>query len=424
MLALMHLVVIGGGPHGLAVLSALADRGSWPERVTVVDPHAGWCSAWDEKLGRLDLDRLRSPQVHHPGVSPMGFRDMVEALPEDDQLALRRPEDERAPTPAGMRRYLDELAANLGPVDWVQGTATHLAVGDRATSDAQPAPAVSAGAERFAVRIMPLNHAHHDVPANPGNGELTLTADAVVLAHNPSMPRLPEWARPLVAQGLAQHASEVDVRTAPVEGRDVLIVGGGLTAACLALESLRRGAHPTMLARRPLRARPYDVDASWIGPRRLAPYLRATAAARRDLVDEARDGGTIPPRTLALLRAAADDPHTPLTLREGVDVQQAVAERLAADAVPAPLLWLATGFEQDLTRDPLLAPVAASLGVVVHRGLPEVDEHLRLGGAPLYVAGPYAALGVGPACRNLAGARPAAQRIASDLAAMLDEAPV
>ncbi|MEH3055085.1 MAG: hypothetical protein PGN13_13980 [Patulibacter minatonensis] len=91
-----------------------------------------------------------------------------------------------------------------------------------------------------------------------------------------------------------------------------------------------------------------------------------------------------------------------------------VRARLAAR--PGAALWLATGFEQDLRRDPLTAPIVAELGTVLHGGLPEVTEGLALGAAPVHVIGPYAALGVGPACRNLAGARPAAARIAAALA--------
>lgn len=429
----MHLVVIGAGPHGLAVLSALADGGSWPERVTVVDPHDHWCAAWDAKLARLALDRLRSPQVHHPGVHPMELRDMVEACPPEEQLLLRRPEAERAPTPAGMRRYLDQLVERLGPVDWLRGRAVALTVAAEQTSRSAAPPTPRPGDPGpVTVSVMPMTDGPGEVPAQdmdpalivePGVAPITLVADAVVVAHNPSMPRVPGWSAPLLATGRARHASEVDIQSEEVSGREVLIVGGGLTAACLALEVLRRGGHPTMVTRRPLRARPYDVDASWIGPRRLEPYLRAPATERRALIDVARDGGTIPPRTLEQLRAAADDPATPLTLLEAVDVEPAVQAQLASGTEPAPALWLATGFEQHLDRDPLLGPVAEQLGVRSHGGLPEVDEALRLGGAPIYVAGPYAALGVGPACRNLAGARPAAQRIAAGLRAQAEALP-
>lgn len=388
----MHLVLIGAGPHGLAALSALAAAGSWPEHVTVVDPHDHWCSAWDHKLERLNLDRLRSPQVHHPGVRPMALRDMVEAQADPGaQLALRRPEAERVPTPAGMRRFIDQLAGELGPIEWVQGLAT-------------------------AIELEPSGAAIVTVAPGGDASPMSLRADALVVAHNPSFARIPDWAEPLVASGAAEHAGTVDIRHADVAGREILIVGGGLTSACLALEAARRGGRPTVLTRRPLRARPYDVDASWIGPRNLVPYLRAPVAERRTLIDQARDGGTIPPRTLDELRRAADDPAVPLELLEAVDVEATVHARLADAGPTPPLLWLATGYVQDIRRDPLLGPLARELDLDLYDGLPAVTDELRLDDSPVYVTGPYAALGVGPACRNLAGARPAAQRIAAALA--------
>jgi cation diffusion facilitator CzcD-associated flavoprotein CzcO len=394
-----RLIVVGAGPHGLAVLVALAAREAWPREVCVIDPSPGWCTAWDAKLDRLDLDRLRSPQVHHPGVRPMQFRDLVESQPAGEQLALRRTEAELAPTPLGMRRLIDRLAADLGPISWVQGKATALRV-DAAGVDV-------------------------DVDARAGATprQRTLHGDALVLAHNPSFPRIPSWASELVQDGRAAHASTIDIRASAVDGREVVIVGGGLTAACLALAAARRGAQVAVVTRQPLRARPYDVDASWLGPRRLAGYLAATPSERRALVDLARDGGTIPPRTLDELRKRASDPDRAITLCETVDVEQVVTALLhPAGGSQPPLVWLATGFEQDIERDPLVGPLIAELGVPVHGGLPEVDEALRLGDTPVFVTGPYAALGVGPACRNLAGARPAAARIARALAESADAA--
>lgn len=410
------VVVIGGGPHGLAVLAALAARTEpWPGSVVVIDPHDGWATAWDEKLARLSLDRLRSPQVHHPGPRPMALRDLVEAMPEGDQLTLRRDEDERVPTPAGMRAMVDELASGLGPVDWVVGRADRLELG--------PAPELFSGAAT-------------DGPAS-GAGEpagvrvhlasgRTIEAAHVVVAHNPSFPRIPEWAEALIGKGIAEHAAGVDLRDQGVGGRHVAIVGGGLTAGSLAAEVVRGGGRVTLLTRRPLRARPYDVDASWLGPRRLSEYLAAPMDERRALIDQARDGGTMPPPVLDDLRRLAAEPGSGLVIREAVDVETEIAQLLEerADeddapqhhvAPPVDAVWLATGFANDVHEDPLVAPLIEHVGIAVLGGLPEVTDELRLPGTPIFVAGPYAALGVGPASRNLAGARPAAARIAAAL---------
>lgn len=387
-----RLAVVGAGPHGLATLAALAARGRWPAQVHVIDPLPGWCTAWDEKLARLAIGHLRSPQVHHPGVRPMELRDLVEQAQPGEQPRLRSDEAERAPTPLGMRRLIDQVVDGLGPCDRIHGQVIALI----------PQPE---GTVRLSI--------------SAGDGSVTDESyDAVVLAHNPSHPVVPAWAEELVATGTAVHASAIDLREVELSQREVLIVGGGHTAGTLAAGVAARGGRPVLLTRRPLRARPYDVDASWLGPRRLVDYALAPAELRRELVDQARDGGTMPPRLLAHLHLLAEAGE--LTLLEAVDVPATVRARLGTGsrgARHAPLLWLATGFWQHAGRDPLLAPLLAGLRVPLHDGLPEVTERLSLGESQIFVTGPYAALGVGPACRNLAGARPAAARIAQALAA-------
>lgn len=420
------VVVVGGGPHGLAVLAALAERPEpWPERVVVVDPHEGWATAWDEKLARLDLDRLRSPQVHHPGQRPMALRDLVEAQPAADQLTLRRPEAERVPTPAGMRALVDELVGSLGPVDRRVGRVRSVTLHDA------PAPGqldLLSGEPSDAAASAP-----DDLQAPPYVEVTVVLEDGselrtkqLVLAHNPSAPRMPDWAEAPERAGRAVHASAVDLRDEPADmaGRHVAIVGGGLTAGSLAVGVLDRGGRVTLLTRRELRARPYDVDASWLGPRRLAAYEASSPRDRRALIDVARDGGTMPPRVLDELWERERTPDSGLVIREAVDVDAEIRELLAEEglesgggevAPPVDSVWLATGFANDVTTDPLVGPLVTALGIPVHGGLPEVGDDLRLPGSNVFVAGPYAALGVGPASRNLAGARPAAARIAAAL---------
>lgn len=363
----------------------------------------------------------------------MALRDLVEAKPPSEQLSLRRPEDERVPTPAGMRLLIDTVARGLGPIDWITGRAARLT------------PLL--GATPAETRVV--------VELEDGR---SITARAVVLAHNPSVPRVPEWGVDLVERGLAVHASEVDLRTEPGLGdaasdqlaldlsieapapRHVAIVGGGLTAGTLACEVIRRGGRATMLTRRPLRARAYDVDAGWLGPRRLETFRKAGTAERRALIDVARDGGTMPQRVLSELRTLTETPGSGLVIREAVDVEAELRQLLAESGVgggdaatptlrpedlggpagyfapPIDAVWLATGYVNDVRTDPLVGPLIRTLALDVHDGLPAVTDDLRLPGTPIFVIGPYAALGVGPASRNLAGARPAAERIAASLA--------
>ena len=73
--------------------------------------------------------------------------------------------------------------------------------------------------------------------------------------------------------------------------------------------------------------------------------------------------------------------------------------------------WLATGTTPDVRSDPALEPhVDRHLD-----GVPVVRPDLRVGGAPLHVAGRLATIELGPAAGNLWGARMAARRITQTL---------
>jgi len=82
------VVIVGAGPHALAVLSALrtptaklseqehklkgrGQQGKKRERlpsVCVVDPSGAWLNEWNERFAALGIDYLRSPSWAHPDV--------------------------------------------------------------------------------------------------------------------------------------------------------------------------------------------------------------------------------------------------------------------------------------------------------------------------------------------------------------------
>ena len=74
-------------------------------------------------------------------------------------------------------------------------------------------------------------------------------------------------------------------------------------------------------------------------------------------------------------------------------------------------IWVATGSQLDARSHPLLADVLAAHPLEIVNGLPVVNEHLRWQGCELFIMGGLAALRVGPAARNLSGARAASDRI-------------
>jgi hypothetical protein len=139
----------------------------------------------------------------------------------------------------------------------------------------------------------------------------------------------------------------------------LLIVGGGLSAAQLALmatDAQSGWSEVVLCARRPLTVRPFDIATSWMARHwsmafdeaELGFYRETTPAGRAAALATARDGGSVTPEAYAALRARvaqppsaparwstralwASAPRARLELREGEVVEHA-AHELAAGA--------------------------------------------------------------------------------------------
>ena len=94
-------------------------------------------------------------------------------------------------------------------------------------------------------------------------------------------------------------------------------------------------------------------------------------------------------------------------------VDQVVDEAAAASAMAcgADEVWFATGHRLDASADPVLADLRAHHNTPIHDGLPQLGRHLEWPGTRIHLVGGYAALALGPAARNLWGARWASQRL-------------
>lgn len=378
-----HVVVLGAGPVGLAVaLHLLAADPSGRDAIRVIDPSGGWLTAWRDRFRRLEIDRLRSPAVHHPGPDPG---------------ALLRWMAERGATGSGPYRSPD--------------TATFESFCDRLVADAGLTDAVRA------------EQVHEVQPAGRGLRVLTsataVRARAVVLATNPHRRTLPDWLAAVVPVALhrLRHADDIDLTAGDgdLSGEHVAIIGGGLTAAHLACGVAGHGGTATIIARRALTERNFDVEPGWLGPRRLDAFHAEPDPDRRlQQARSARGGGSIPPGMLTALRGL--EAAGALRIVDGAEVRAAEQRgpRFRLDAghggpVLADRIWLATGTEACLSAARCLHGLAADIPMGGELPLP--DGQLRLGPWPLFATGRLATSRLGPAAGNLWGARQAALAI-------------
>lgn len=373
------VLIVGAGPHALTLSRYLAKAGIRP-LVFDVD---GWCERWRGRLERLDVRMLRSHHTQHP---------------EPDQYALARfggdPIQKWAgPWSTPTTDIFDRFCAHL--ID--KHALAHVLRRDRVVQIEQLEDVLRVrtqhGGEHFARRV--------------------------VLATNPMCPLRPGWATAAAVRapdGRLIHSDELDLRALALAGERVLVVGGGLTGAGIAVAAMQRGAHVTVAARRALELRVADAESNWHGPARLRPFFaEPDPVQRREMCRAARGGGTVTPPLAWALRKAAHDGTAELL--EGHEVRHASwqdgAFSVLLDYQPRRFdrIWLATGHDVAVDAEPLLDRIASSHPARVVGGLPVLDSACRWPGTALHLMGALAELQLGPLARNLAGARMAADRI-------------
>lgn len=382
----MTIAIVGAGPAALA--SAVALRCHGHDDLVVLDPSGAWLSAWHRRFRAQDIPHLRSPSVHHPHPEPF---ELLARVGPDDTV---RSNQVRLPTTTAFARFCDELIdeAALGPVlraiavtrlePVAQGTVLHTADGD------------------------------------------TLHAERVVVATNHRRAVLPPAVAAVHGFPGVDHTEHATVADTPAGGT-VVVVGGGLSAAHLALGAARRGAVVHLVARRRLTLRRFDTHPTWLGPRKLRPFeAEPDPEVRRRTIDQARGGGSVPHAIHRQLLEQMERGRVSLHERREITRAEPTADdrlRLMLDDgtwVPADRIWCATGGRVDVTSDPLLGPLLDRYPTSVAGGLPVLDDDLRWPGTDVHLSGFTTALTLGPTAGNLIGHRRAAIRL---LASLRDE---
>ena len=385
---MLDWLVIGGGVHGTLVSRMLLGSGGCsPAQVRVLDPWPRALYRWWECTENVGMDYLRSSLVHHLDEDPMSLEKFA-----------------RTRSTSGLGFYGQYQRPSLDL--WRDHFQTVVREWDlealRLDGRAETMRAVEGG---------------YEVETDRGS----LKARNVVLAlGNGDSPNWPSWARSLRAKGgPIHHLFDPGFRSRdlPDDAR-LAIVGGGISAAqaALHLSSRNPGAAPVrIISRHPLRVFDFDTDSTWLGPRRIRSYERLSDPdeRRRVLVEERHRGSTPPYVVLALERAilggrivSTSGEVDSARVENGAVSLCSSAGELRVDAVV-----LATGFSQERPGGAFLDSVIEQLELeCASCGYPLVDRRLCWGGR-LFVTGPQAELELGPAARNIHGARLAGKRL-------------
>lgn len=207
----------------------------------------------------------------------------------------------------------------------------------------------------------------------------------------------------------------------------MLIVGGGLTSVQLADLALKRGVTKVhLLMRGPLKVKYFDVDLDWVGKFRnfnqAAFWSADTDEERAEMIQQARNGGSVTPRYRKVLDAHVAsgkvELHTHTTLESVRWEEEAmrwvdVKVSTRTPVPPVDYIVFATGIQSDITTIPFLDTLRQQHPIEYVAGLPCLTDDLMWDDdVPLFVTGRLAGLRLGPGAPNLVGARIGAERIA------------
>ncbi|MEJ3747481.1 NAD(P)-binding domain-containing protein [Actinomycetes bacterium KLBMP 9797] len=389
------VVVVGAGPAGLAVASALWHLGV--RDVVLLDRARRPAGRFFARIDAIGQRVLRSPYHHHPGVE--GYRD-CELL---DFVRLHW-----AQLTAVERREIRMAQAghrSVVPVDAFEAYCRHVAVLHQ----------VDRRTWRTAVREVAPQRDRVVVRTDSG----AVTARHVVLCLGEERRAAPgHWwdeARP------PARVSYWDA-PAPRGGERVIVVGGGLTAAHLITNALTAGQRVHWLLREGAeRYQCADVNAAFFRAEGRLRFETVGWADRLRMMRQQRRASVMF-EFRPLLRAAAADGR--LTIHGGRSIAEVrpagegtVRVRLRdGERVEGDHAVLALG--TTVTTGERLLPASV---VRLRDGWPDLDERtLAFRAAPrVFAIGAAACMALGPAARNIDGHRVAAARVAPAIAAEL-----
>ena len=385
-------LIIGGGPHGVHLAARLVgEAGIDAGRLGILDPGARLLDRWRAFTAATGMSHLRSPGVHHLDLEP---------------LSLRRFAGNRRGRPPGLLRGRYDRPS----LDLFNTHCDHVI-------------------ERFGLAKTHLRGQAELLEAG-GDGVQVTTSDGmnieagrVVLAIGAGgQPEWPPWASR--EESRIQHIFDCGAswpRAEQGDGERILIVGGGISAAQLALRLAAEGRTVDLVIRHPFRVHHFDSDPGWLGPKLMPIFDRErNPDRRRRLIQQARHRGSVTRDVRHALRVAAARGR--LRIREeAVSSLQVESgglrlELASGQMIEGSRLVLATGFATrrpggrmlDRLIEDLHLPCAAC-------GFPVVDYWLRWH-PRIHVSGPLAELELGPVSRNIAGARRAGDRLVQALA--------
>lgn len=386
---MLDWLIIGGGIHGTHLSLVLSHQlGISRDRIRVLDPYPQPLARWHSVTANTGMQFLRSPIVHHLHYDQraMGvFARIHQPQPYTQFIpTFSRPSLEL------FNRHTQYLIDKYG--------LESLRIAGRAEGLTRIRDGWRVETERGGMES-------HNIILAIGMSE---------------QPDYPEWASALKrANAPIHHIFDHDFTTSELsDWSNLIIVGGGITAAQTALYLARR--HPvSVLMRHPVRLHDFDSDPCWMNALCLKDFHKIDDFnQRRQIIAAVRHRGSLPPDVAQQFDQAIRDglilPIYGEISTVGLE-QSEIRLTLSDQTITADQVLLATGWAQNRPGGQWLDDAISTYNLpVANCGFPIIGQDLCWQRG-LYVSGPLAELEIGPASRNIIGARMAGQRLSQTL---------
>jgi hypothetical protein len=387
---MLEFVIIGGGIHGTYLSNCLVGDLGWSaDQIRVIDPHDSPCERWKCFTARTAMKYLRSPIVHHVGVSPWDLKNFKRENRGASWSTSTGSKEH--PSLEMFNRHIDAQCERNGLKD---------------------------------MRVKALCTAIHKT--NAGLRVLTtagefLTRRVILAISSNDRLAIPAWTNRLNSR--AKHIFDSTEALDEIQpGRRLVIVGAGITAAQVALHAATVSpGQVQLISRHPLKIAEYDSDPCWMGPKCLHSFAaERDYAKRRHIIRASRNKGTVTSDVYQSVKLAEKQGALKLMLAE---VQEASTKESGEISLFDPrthladtsTVILATGFISNRPGGALLDQIIEEFEMpVADDGFPIAQKNLHWKDN-IFVTGALAELELGPPARNILGARMAGQRLRNTL---------
>ncbi|MFB5661236.1 FAD/NAD(P)-binding protein [Alteribacillus sp. HJP-4] len=382
-------VIVGGGVHGctLAIYLRKNDLVSIDE-LAIIDPHPTPLQSWSSCANAVGMKFLRSPSVHHIDVAPFSLERFAKKNNWSSSHFLGR---------------FDRPSLELFHAHSMHSIEEN---GLRDCFCQAKVKAVNKARGYWEVRLE--------------DGRKMRTEKVVLAMGMREHTIQPDWADNEPVSQHVWHIFDEKKRNDAGVQPPLAVVGGGVSAVQTALKWSRRfpGA-VTLIMKKPPEIHTFDSDPGWQGPKYMNQFKKESSyRKRRKMIREARHKGSIM-KDLSIQLTRERKKQTLHTVTGSITGLQKIRDKFtihleSGREIEISSVILATGFVNRIPGADWLADTINEESLLCGEcGFPIPKPETLEWTKGLHVMGALSELEVGPTARNIAGARKAAERIAS-----------